>query len=219
MGVIRDGSSIQSGTGGAITLAGHSKLHVKQQHELGEWFGFETRNKYEVSDESGRPVAYAAEQSKGFWGFVVRQFLGHWRTFEIHIFNPARQKVMAARQPFRFFFQRLEVFDGNGQFLGALQQRFSILTKRLDVENARGMVIMEVASPLFKIWTFPFMSNGKQVACITKKWSGVLAEAFTDKDNFLVDFSDPGMSDEERKLVLSAALFIDLRYFEQKASR
>ena len=65
MDITRDGSSLQSRTGDAITLAGHSKLHVRQHHELGEWFGFETRNKYEISDESGRPVAYAAEQSKG----------------------------------------------------------------------------------------------------------------------------------------------------------
>ena len=43
---------------------------------------------------------------------------------------------MTARHPFRLFFQRLEVFDEAGVFVGAIQQRFSILTKRFDVQDA-----------------------------------------------------------------------------------
>lgn len=202
----------------SIQLNVHQNLLIKQVHEMGEWFGFETRNKYQIVDERNQPVAFAAEQQKGVFGFLVRQFLGHWRSFEFHVFNPARQKMLTARQPFRFFFQRLEVFDSSGSFVGAIQQRFSVLTKRFDVQNERGMTIMEVASPLLKLWTFPFMSNGRQVACIQKKWSGIFMEAFTDKDTFLVEFSDPAMSQQEREMVLAAALFIDLRYFENKAN-
>lgn len=200
-----------------LKLGSYPKLLVKQVHELGEWFGFETRNKYQVVDEQGQLVAFAAEQNKGLLNFLVRQFLGHWRTFEFHVFNTAREKTWTARQPFRFFFQRLEIRDTEGRFIGALQQRFSFLTKRFDVQNESGKVIMEVASPIFKIWTFPFMFGGQQVACVQKKWSGILMEAFTDKDTFLVDFSNPELSEDDRKLVLSAALFIDLRYFENKA--
>jgi len=76
---------------------------------------------------------------------------------------------------------------------------------------------MEVASPFWKIWTFPFMARGAQVAAVQKKWSGLLAEAFTDKDNFLVDLGEGGLGENERRLVLAAALFIDLQYFEKKA--
>ena len=50
-----------------------------------------------------------------------------------------------------------------------------------------------------------------------KKWSGLLAEAVTDKDNFLVDFGNGPLGENERRLVLAAALFIDLQYFERKA--
>jgi uncharacterized protein YxjI len=201
----------------SLPLGQHSKLVVKQMRELAELFGFETRNKYQVLDERGGVVAFAAEQQKGMFGFLMRQFLGHWRSFEFHIFDAQKRKVMTARQPFRIFFQRLEVMDENGRMIGAIQKRFSILTKRFDVQDPRGMPVMECASPIFRIWTFPFKHAGKQVACITKKWTGLLAEAFTDKDTFLVDYSDPGLTENERKLVLAAALYIDLRYFESKA--
>jgi len=205
------------GTAVAVPLAQHQRLTVRQRHEMGELFGLETRNKYEVVSEGGAAVAYAAEQQKGFLGLLFRQTLGHWRTFDIQFFTADRAPFMTARHPFRFFFQRLEVFDHAGVFIGAIQQRFSIFSKRFDVQDAGGQVVMEVSSPFWRLWTFPFMARGAQVASVQKKWSGLLAEAFTDKDNFLVDFGDGSLDENGRRLVLAAALFIDLQYFEKKA--
>jgi uncharacterized protein YxjI len=78
---------------------------------------------------------------------------------------------------------------------------------------------MEVASPLFKLWTFPFKQRGREVARVQKKWGGLLSEGFTDRDTFLVEFIHPELTEQERQLVLGAALFIDLVYFENHANR
>ena len=45
-----DGSLQRSGgvTAVVVPLGQHRRLMVRQRHELGELFGFETRNKYEV---------------------------------------------------------------------------------------------------------------------------------------------------------------------------
>ena len=203
---------------GGVTLGRHRQVFVRQRFELGEMFGFESRNRYEVVSDGGAQVAYAAEQQKGFLAFLFRQSLGHWRTFDILFFTPDRVPFMTARHPFRFFFQRLEVYDAAGTLVGAIQRRFSILTKRFDVQDANGNVIMEVSSPFWRLWTFAFLARGAEVACVRKKWSGLLAEAFTDKDNFAVDFGAGALGENERRLVLAAALYIDLMYFEKKAS-
>ncbi|HEY6104671.1 MAG TPA: phospholipid scramblase-related protein, partial [Anaeromyxobacteraceae bacterium] len=85
---------------------------VQQRREPWEWMtGFETRNKYALADERGAPLAFAAEQQKGFGGFLLRQLLGHWRSFEIHVFDPSRRLALRVLHPFRFFFQRLVVED------------------------------------------------------------------------------------------------------------
>ncbi len=201
----------------SFDIKNFSHLVIRQHHEVGEWIGFETRNKYEIRDEKGLPIGFAAEQQKGIFGFLIRQFLGHWRSFEIRIFNAARIPVLIAKHPFRFFFQRLEVFEANGQFVGVIQQRFSILTKRFDVQNEHGQVVMEVSSPFWRIWTFPFKFQGRELASIQKKWAGALSEIFTDKDNFHVGYTSPELTNEERWLVLAAAIFVDLQYFENKA--
>jgi Zn-finger nucleic acid-binding protein/uncharacterized protein YxjI len=198
------------------TLRSTDFVLLHQQLELGELFGFETRNKYALRAEAGQ-FGWAAEQSKSVLGFLLRQLLGHWRPFEIHVFDGARQPVLRAIHPFRVLFQRLEVQRADGSPIGAVQQRFSIFSKRFDVEDATGRVLMTVSSPIWRIWTFPFLRGGQQVGAIEKKWSGFLSEAFTDKDRFLVRFTQE-LSEEERALLLVAGIFVDLVYFEAKSS-
>jgi uncharacterized protein YxjI len=189
---------------------------VHQVHEIGEWFGFETRNKYEILDENKIPLGFAAEQQKGFWGFIMRQYLGHWRKFDVHFFSHDRQLALVAHHPFRWILQRIEIRNLQGQVIGVVQQRFSILTKRFDIENSKGLVLMEVASPVWKMWTFNFMHAGTIIAAVKKKWSGIFAEGFTDKDNFLIEYNSPTMTEEEKVIVMASAVFIDLLYFENK---
>ena len=199
-----------------ITLAGHKALMVNQVRELAELFGFETRNKYQVSDENGQAIAYAAEQQKGLLGFVLRQFLGHWRTFDLQFFTPDRRPFMKASHPFRFFFQRLDVEVG-GRPIGAIQQRWVIFGRRFDVEGPQGQVLMTMFAGFWKIWSFPFKKSEREVALVAKKWSGALNEIFTDKDRFRIEYKDQTLNEDERHLILAAALFIDLKYFEKKA--
>ncbi len=198
------------------TLQNVQKLFVKQTFELAEIFNFETRNKYRICDELGRDIAFAAEQQKGMLGFLFRQFLGHWRTFEIHFYDNNRQEFMIARHPFRWFFQKIELYEMNGRQIGSIERRFSILTKRFKVQDTLERVLLEVASPLWRIWTFPFTRNGRELARVTKKWTGIGYEMFTDKDTFLVEFDDPSLTQDERALILAAAIYVDLLFFERK---
>ena len=200
-----------------LQLTQRKALVIRQRHEIAELIGFETRNKYDVTDAQGNLVAFAAEQQKGIFGFLMRHFLGHWRTFEILFFTPSRQPIFRAKHPFRFFFQRLEIFNMQNQLLGVVQQRFAILSKKFTLLNPQGSEIFRVSSPFWKIWTFPFLRRGREVAVVKKKWSGAFTELLTDKDSFMVEFSDPSLTEEERTLILVSGLFVDIQYFENKA--
>lgn len=200
-----------------MKLASVSGIVLRQRRELAELAGFETRNKFEILGADGTPLGFAAEQGKGLGAAFARMLLGHWRRFEIFVFDADRQRVLVARHPWRFFFQRLEVEAADGRPLGALQQRFSLLSKRFDMEDAHGAVRMTVSSPVWKPWTFPFRREGREVAFVRKRWSGLLREGFTDADRFGVEFADLSLSEDDRFLLLAAALFIDLQYFERQA--
>ena len=195
-------------------------LLVQQVFEPFEHMGLETRNKYRISDTSEREVFYVAEQQKGLFGFLFRQWLGHARrSFHLNIFSPSREVLYTVKHPFRFLFQELEVYDTSGRLLGGMKQRFAILRRRFDILDKNGNTLIEVRtriSLIFPVWHFPFVKNNQQVATVDKKFSGLLTEFMTDKDNFLVTIENLKLSETERILILAAALFIDIRYFEHK---
>jgi uncharacterized protein YxjI len=191
---------------------------VRQRWEAAEFLGFETRNKYDIVNAQGRIIAHAAEDQKGMLGFLMRQFLGHWRRFDIVLYDAQRRLTAVGSHPFRFIFHRLEVRDANGRFLGALEQRWAWFSKEFDVTDAQGRYVMRMSSPLWRPWTFPFTRGSTEVAKVTKKWAGIFAEAFSDKEQFAVQFQDARLTAQERLLLTFCAIFVDLMYFEHKAN-
>jgi hypothetical protein len=212
-------SSLAPGGGTAasdLDLTSHKQVFITQKFELMEMLSVETRNRYRISDAAGRPIGYAAEEQTGILGFLMRQLFGHWRSFEIHFYNNARQAVLHAVHPFRWYFSRLDIYNSKQELIGAVQKQFSILSKKFTVEDGRGVTVMEVSSPLWKLWTFPFLNDGQTVASINKKWSGLLSEGFTDRDNFQVEFNSTTLGNDARNVILAAAIYVDLTYFESK---
>ena len=195
-------------------LKSSAHLHVQQVYEAFEIvLGFESRNKYRILDDKNMPVAFAAEQSSGLAGTLLRQVLGHWRSFQVHIFDQSRTLQYKAKFPFRWFFKTLVLEEPSGRHLGHIQERFAIFRKKFDVYDSRGRVVAKINSSWFKFWTFEFLSDHKRLGKIEKKWAGVLSEFFTDKDNFLVTFG-PDADEEFRALMLATCLMVDIVYFE-----
>jgi uncharacterized protein YxjI len=205
-----------------MNLLNHDKIIVQQRRELVELLGFETRNKYEISDEHKNIIGFCAEQNKGILGFLFRQFLGHWRSFELHFFDHNRNFSFKSIHPFRFFFQEFSIVDADGRLLGRIYQRFGIFTKKFDVADAQGQVLMTMRSGFFSFWTFPVIDlhSGQQKAIIKKKWSGLFKEMFLDADNFLIEFfnqANTAPKEDHKKVILAASVFVDLQYFERKS--
>jgi len=191
------------------------RIMVHQTKEWGEILvGFESRNKFELRDEAGEKLGLAAEEGGGFGAMMGRQFFGHCRKATVHIYDNQGQPLGRGEKPFRWFFQRMEVFDGD-QRLGAVERKFSWLKRRLVVENAAGEPVMEIVGPILLLGrgTFKLMFQGQEVGRISKKWGGLLREAFTDADIFGVE-CEPTVPAELRKILLVATFLIDFTYFE-----
>ena len=118
-------------------------------------------------------------------------------------------------RPWRWIFSRLDVIDASGRPLGSIQQRFAVLAKRFSVLDPSGAELAILHGPMFRPWTFRVLVGEQEVGKITKEWSGLLNEAFTDADTFGVQFS-PAMNPQLRSLVLAATFLIDFLYFEDR---
>ena len=195
-------------------------LHVQQVWEGFEIvLGWESRNKYRILDENQKPVAFAAEQSQGFLATVMRQMLGHWRSFKISIFDENRQKIYDLDFPFRWFFKTLIMKDCDGRQIGHLQEKWAFFRKKFDVYNKHGKIVARINSSFFRFWTFEFHFGPRKLGAIQKKWAGVLGEMFTDKDNFIVTYEDTELTAETRAIMLATCLMVDIIYFEDNQGK
>ncbi len=187
-------------------------LRVQQKKEWGEILtGFETKNKYAVMDASGQPLYWAAEESS----FLVRMFLKTLRPFTIHILSSQGHPVLKLKRPFRLYFHEIQVEDSSGRRLGTITREFSILTRRFTVSDFRGTEIYRIFGPIFHPWTFRILHNNRELGTITKQWSGIGKELFTDADNFKVTFP-PGIDVHQKSVLLGALFLIDILHFEAK---
>ncbi len=199
----------------ASLVADRDSILVRQQLELGEIvLGFEARNRFEICTEDGEVIGSAAEQGSGFGAMVGRQIFGRCRKATVHIYDAAGEKLGRGEKPFRWFFQRMDVYDGSKR-IGAIERKWSWLSRRLVVENAAGEQVMELVGPILLLGrgTFRLMFQGQEVGSVRKKWSGVLREAFSDADTFGVVY-EQHVPEELRKILLVATFLIDFTYFE-----
>lgn len=196
-------------------LSSISSLVVSQQKEWGEILtGFETKNRYAISDVSGSRLYLAAEEAGST---LLRWFLKALRPFTIAVLTENGQVVLRVMRPFRFYFHRAEVFDSQGQTLGVIERRFSVLRRIYSVLDSSGEEVFQLLGPILHPWTFQIRNDGVEYGKITKKWSGLLKEGFTDADNFGVMF--PAEWDVKLKaLFLGAVFLIDFVHFENKGN-
>ncbi|WP_224248563.1 phospholipid scramblase-related protein [Hyalangium gracile] len=201
----------------ALTLfQHHSALRVQQKKEWGEILtGFETRNKYQVVGEDGQPVFFAGEVEGGLGALLTRLFLKANRPFTMELKTPDGATLLRLKRPWRWWFAHLDVEDGSGRPLGAIQQRFAFFERLYEVHGPSGEVLATLRGPFFKPWTFNIEEQGREVGKIQKKWSGFGKEMFTDADSFGVTFGDV-RDPRLRSLVVAATFLIDFVHFENR---
>ncbi|CAG0917882.1 unnamed protein product [Notodromas monacha] len=205
------------------------QLLIHQKIELLEAFtGFETANKYTIKNTLGQKVYYAAEKSD----CCTRNICGPIRPFDMKIYDLNKQEVLIFNRPLRCdsclcfcCLQKMDVYASPGDFLGSIEQTWSIIHPRYVIKDAAGNPVLKMAGPCctwslcgdveFEIFS---ESTGESVGKISKQWSGLAKEMFTDADNFGISF--PLDLDVRMKAVLLGAVFlIDFMFFEQQNNK
>lgn len=209
---------------GLQRLLGDSQVLLVEQHAR-QWLeillNWEQRNEYAVTGVNNALVGSVVEQARGFGSALARLTLGSHRPFEICVLEPGTNEVMLEfRRPFFFLFSNLEVQSATGRLLGRVERRFGLIAKKYELLNAEDEIFARISSPAWRPWTFPVLTvEGEECARITKKWSGLAREFYTDADNFAIDFGTMDWSLEERAVLFAAAISIDFDFFENNQGR
>lgn len=201
---------------------------VKQKaDEMEDATGIEKENKYKVYSMKGKKLFEAKEKSDMF----MRQCCGPSRSFDMKVEDEKddEKKVMELHRPlncqscwFPCCLQELEV-EIEGTLAGKVVQQWNPIRPVFMIEDAVGGEILRIEGPIctwdcccevrFNLYRADDEDEVK-IGEISKKWTGLGEEMFTDADNFGVSF--PKDLDIKVKLSLLAATFlIDFMYFEE----
>ncbi|XP_064552327.1 phospholipid scramblase 2 isoform X3 [Drosophila montana] len=209
-------------------LTSIDQLLVKQKVELLEAFtGFETNNKFSIKNALGQKVYYAVEDTD----CCTRNMCGPARPFDMKIFDNFQQEVIHLNRPlacsaccFPCCLQTMEVSAPPGNIIGTIEQEWSICSPSFRILNHIGDTVLRIEGPFC---TFSLCGDvefnvvsltGEKVGKISKQWSGMAREIFTDADFFGITF--PLDLDVRMKAVLLGATFlIDAMFFEKSGNR
>ncbi|KAH8346001.1 hypothetical protein KR067_013402 [Drosophila pandora] len=204
------------------------QLLVKQKVELLEAFtGFETNNKFSIKNALGQKVYYAVEDND----CCTRNCCGPARPFDMKVFDNFQNEVIHMHRPlacssclFPCCLQSIEVSAPPGNVIGTIEQEWSICSPSFRILNHIGDTVLRIEGPFC---TFSLCGDvefnvvsltGEKVGKISKQWSGLAREIFTDADFFGISF--PLDLDVRMKAVLLGATFlIDAMFFEKSGNQ
>jgi len=204
-------------------------MFVKQQTELLEAFtGFESANKYLVLNAQGQQIFYAAEES----GCLARNCLGGARGFSMVLMGNDSQEVIRLERPFKCTgrccicwcpcqLQEMDVVAG-GQIIGKIRQIWDWKAPIYNICDASGNPVLQIRGPVCAVscckdinFDVTTSDGASVIGKVSKKFGGIVKEAFTDADTFGVEF--PRDLDVRVKATLLGATFlIDMNFFEDK---
>lgn len=215
-------------------LTSIDQLLVKQKVELLEAFtGFETNNKFSIKNALGQKVYYAVEENdcctRNMCGpsrpFDMKIF-DNFQQEVIHLSRPLACSACC----FPCCLQTLEVSAPPGNVIGSIEQEWSICSPSFRILNHLGDTVLRIEGPMctfslcgdveFNVRVFNLIKDfliiifaiqvvsltGAKVGKISKQWSGLAREIFTDADFFGITF--PLDLDVRMKAVLLGATFL-----------
>uniref|UniRef100_A0A4X1T4A4 Phospholipid scramblase n=1 Tax=Sus scrofa TaxID=9823 RepID=A0A4X1T4A4_PIG len=200
------------------------QLLIHQQIELLEVLtGFETNNKYEIKNSLGQRIYFAAEDTD----CCTRNCCGPSRPFTMRILDNMGREVITLERPLRCTsccfpccLQEIEIQAPPGIPVGYVTQTWHPCLPRFTVQNERREDVLKITGPCVVCsccadidFEIKSLDDKYVVGKISKQWSGLVREMFTDVDNFGIQF--PLDLDVKMKAVMLGACFlIDFMFFE-----
>ncbi|XP_044196650.1 phospholipid scramblase 2-like [Thunnus albacares] len=201
------------------------QILIHQKVELLEAFiGFETNNQYEIKNSLGQKIYKAKEKND----CCTRNCCGSLRSFDMKIKDNMDREVIRLIRPFRCVscwcpccLQEMEVQAPPGTTIGYVKQDWHPCLPKFSIQGANKETLMKLEGPCFACnccgdvnFELKGKDGNKTIGRISKQWSGLLKEVFTDTDNFGIQF--PLDLDVKMKAVLMGACFlIDFMFFEK----
>ena len=187
------------------SLFQHRVLVVNQKAKL-----IELTNQYSVFDENGNNIGRVNQvgQSKAKKLLRLVSSVDQFLTHHFDITDASDSLVMSVTRPAKILKSTVLINDSTGAEIGRIVQE-NVFGKIHFALEAGGAKIGAIKAENWRAWNFAIEdASGREVARITKKYTGLAREVFTTADSYVVEIHEIP-SQPLHSLIIAAALSID----------
>uniref|UniRef100_A0A1I8FFK3 Phospholipid scramblase n=1 Tax=Macrostomum lignano TaxID=282301 RepID=A0A1I8FFK3_9PLAT len=163
-----------------------------------------------------------------------RQCCGNQRAFEMTVEDNTGQEVIHISRPYKCMCYGHVVFDTvtveapPGRVAGKVKQIYGCLREaKYKIEDKDGDTVLYIDGPSYcKLYCpgddIPFKLVTKdrehEIGRVSKQWSNLLQEYFTDADNFGITHSQRMLHLDAKATIIGACFLIDFMFFERSGN-
>lgn len=169
-------------------------------------------NNFDIfNPEDGQLIMTCREETLGVFTKLLRFTDYKKRTpFDIEIKTTDGKRVIRVKRGISFFLSNVSVVDEHDRIIGRFKQKLFSIGGAFNILDPNDKLICYLKGK-WTGWDFKFISDGKELAHVTKKWAGLGKEFFTSADNYMLNISESVPKDDPvRKLILAAIMCIDM---------
>ncbi|MDR2072483.1 MAG: hypothetical protein LBP60_03515 [Spirochaetaceae bacterium] len=172
-------------------------------------------NTYKVYDSSGSQIGVIQESMPTVLKLLSLVLGKASMPFTLSIADTEDHVLATIKRGWTFFMSKISIYDGEGSEIARIKQKFKMFKPTFHILDLNDAALATISGD-WKAWNFTITEAGdKQVGTITKKWSGLLKEAFTTADKYIVSV-DAGLAGVTRIATVAAAITIDMVLKESK---
>lgn len=173
-------------------------------------------NEYKIYDNQAVQIGMVKQKLSGGQKMLRLLLNKAMLPFHLEIQNHQGEVQSSIRRGWTFFMSKISVFDGNDTLIGTIQQKFKLFKPTFMIFDPNGIQIAEINGD-WKAWNFAIKdANGSQIGSVNKKWAGIAKEFFTTADKYNVTIDQSYPEDNNKILILSSAITIDMVLKEAK---
>lgn len=173
-------------------------------------------NEYKIYDDHAIQIGMVKQKLSGGQKALRLLLNKTMLPFHLEIQNHQGEVQSSIRRGWTFFMSKISVFDGNENLVGTIQQKFKLFKPTFKIFDPLGTQIAEINGD-WKAWNFAIKdASGNQIGSVNKKWAGIAKEFFTTADKYNVRIDQSYPEDNNKILILSSAITIDMVLKEAK---
>ncbi|RQO30568.1 scramblase [Taibaiella sp. KBW10] len=173
-------------------------------------------NEYKIYDNQAIQIGMVKQRLSGGQKALRLLLNKAMLPFHLEIQNHEGAVQSSIKRGWTFFMSKISVFDGNDTLVGTIQQKFKLFKPTFKIFDPHGIQIAEITGD-WKAWNFSIKdAQGSQIGTVNKKWAGLAKEFFTTADKYNVTIDQAYPEDNNKILILSSAITIDMVLKEAK---